>query len=59
MMSIAYQPHTRRSPITDPWEPLFAREMAEWCAAIGWLPVQVRLQLHRFTRTSRPHAAAA
>ena len=21
-----YQPHTRRSPLTDPWEPLFARE---------------------------------
>ncbi|HSW04158.1 PaaI family thioesterase [Aquabacterium sp.] len=20
-----YQPHTRRSPLTDPWEPLFAR----------------------------------
>lgn len=21
-----YRPHTRRSPLTDPWEPLFARE---------------------------------
>ncbi len=24
-----YQPHTRRSPLTDPWEPLLAREMAD------------------------------
>lgn len=26
MMPIGYQPHTRRSPLTDPWEPLFARQ---------------------------------
>ena len=26
MMPAGYQPHTRRSPLTDPWEPLFARE---------------------------------
>ncbi|MBX3621115.1 MAG: PaaI family thioesterase [Rhizobacter sp.] len=24
-----YQRHTRRSPLTDPWEPLFARETPE------------------------------
>ncbi len=23
-----YQPHTRHSPLTDPWEPLFAQETA-------------------------------
>ena len=23
-----YQPHTRRSPLTDPWEPLFSRHTA-------------------------------
>jgi len=26
MMPAGYLPHTRRSPLTDPWEPLFARE---------------------------------
>lgn len=26
MMPAGYQRHTRRSPLTDPWEPLFARE---------------------------------
>ncbi|MGY4826992.1 PaaI family thioesterase [Sphaerotilaceae bacterium SBD11-9] len=25
-MPASYQRHTRRSPLTDPWEPLFARE---------------------------------
>jgi len=25
-MPTGYRPHTRRSPLTDPWEPLFARE---------------------------------
>lgn len=29
MMPAGYAPHTRRSPLTDPWEPLFARETAE------------------------------
>ena len=29
MMPVGYGPHTRRSPITDPWEPLFARETVE------------------------------
>ncbi len=24
-----YQPHTRHSPLTDPWEPLFARATAD------------------------------
>lgn len=23
-----YQPHTRRSPLTDPWKPVLARETA-------------------------------
>lgn len=36
MMPIGYQPHTRHGPITAPWEPLFAREMAERCTASGW-----------------------
>jgi uncharacterized protein (TIGR00369 family) len=26
MMPNGYNPHTRRSPLTEPWEPLFARE---------------------------------
>ncbi|MBC7957729.1 MAG: PaaI family thioesterase [Cytophagales bacterium] len=26
MMPAGYERHTRRSPLTDPWEPLFARE---------------------------------
>ena len=26
MMPAAYLPHNRKSPLTDPWEPLFARE---------------------------------
>lgn len=29
MMPSGYTPHTRRSPLTDPWEPLFARETPE------------------------------
>lgn len=29
MMPAGYAPHTRRSPLTDPWEPLFARETAD------------------------------
>lgn len=29
MMPPGYTPHTRRSPLTDPWEPLFARENPE------------------------------
>ena len=29
MMPEGYQRHTRRSPLTDPWEPLFARETAD------------------------------
>lgn len=28
-MPEGYQRHTRRSPLTDPWEPLFARETAD------------------------------
>jgi uncharacterized protein (TIGR00369 family) len=27
-MPTGYSPHTRRSPLTEPWEPLFARETA-------------------------------
>ena len=29
MMPCGYQPHTRRSPLTDPWEPLFSRQTAD------------------------------
>ena len=29
MMPEGYQRHTRRSPLTDPWEPLFARETVD------------------------------
>jgi uncharacterized protein (TIGR00369 family) len=29
MMPAGYHPHTRRSPLTDPWEPLFARETTD------------------------------
>jgi uncharacterized protein (TIGR00369 family) len=29
MMPTGYVPHTRHSPLTDPWEPLFAREATE------------------------------
>lgn len=29
MMPAGYVPHTRRSPLTDPWEPLFACETAD------------------------------
>ena len=28
-MPVGYRPHTRRSPLTDPWEPLFARETTD------------------------------
>ena len=24
-----FQPHTRKSPLTDPWEPLYARKLAD------------------------------
>ncbi len=33
-----YQPHTRRSPLTDPWEPLYARKMPD----AVYLAVEVR-----------------
>ena len=29
MMPAGYTPHTRRSPLTDPWEPLFSRETTD------------------------------
>ena len=29
MMPTGYQPHTRRSPLTDPWEPLLSRQTAD------------------------------
>lgn len=29
MMPTDYQPHTRRSPLTDAWEPLFSRQTAD------------------------------
>jgi acyl-coenzyme A thioesterase PaaI-like protein len=29
MRPVGYERHTRRSPLTDPWEPLFARETAD------------------------------
>ncbi len=29
MIAAGYVRHTRRSPLTDPWEPLYARETAE------------------------------
>ena len=29
MMPANYQPHTRRSPLTDPWEPLLSRQTAD------------------------------
>lgn len=28
-MPAGYAPHTRRSPLTEPWEPLFSRETAD------------------------------
>ena len=28
-MPAGYQPHTRRSPLTDPWEPLFSRQLGD------------------------------
>ncbi len=29
MMPTGYQPHTRRSPLTDPWEPLLSQQTAD------------------------------
>ena len=29
LMPSGYQPHTRRSPLTDPWEPLFSRPIGD------------------------------
>jgi uncharacterized protein (TIGR00369 family) len=29
MMPVGYQPHARSSPLTDPWEPLFARAVVD------------------------------
>ena len=29
MMPPSYQPHTRRSPLTDPWEPLLSQQTAD------------------------------
>ena len=29
MMPFGYRPHSRHTPLTDPWEPLFARETAD------------------------------
>ena len=29
MMPSGYQPHTRRSPLTDPWEPLLSQQTAD------------------------------
>lgn len=33
-----YQPHTRHSPLTDPWEPLYARKMPD----AVYLAVEIR-----------------
>ncbi len=42
MMPAGYLPHTRRSPLTDPWEPLFARETAGAVQLAVQLAVQIR-----------------
>lgn len=45
MIPAGYLPHTRRSPLTEPWEPLFARETAD----AGQLGLQIR-EAHRNAR---------
>lgn len=48
MMPDGYQPHTRHSPLTDPWEPLFALETAD--------AVQLALEIRQAHCNSRGFA---
>ena len=42
MMPTGYQPHTRRSPLTDPWEPLFSRQTGDSPSDVICLALEIR-----------------
>ena len=42
MMPSGYQPHTRRSPLTDPWEPLLSRQTADAPSGAIHLALEIR-----------------
>ena len=42
MMPTGYQPHTRRSPLTDPWEPLLSRQTADGPSVAIYLALEIR-----------------
>ena len=42
MMPTGYQPHTRRSPLTDPWEPLFSRQTGVAPSDVIYLALEIR-----------------
>ena len=42
MMLPGYEPHTRRSPLTDPWEPLLSRYMANAHSDALYLALEIR-----------------
>ena len=42
MMPTGYQPHTRRSPLTDPWEPLLSRQNGDGPSEALHLALEIR-----------------
>ena len=46
IMPSGYQPHIRRSPLTDPWEPLFSRQTGDALSEAGsdalYLALEIR-----------------
>ena len=42
MMPPGYEPHTRRSPLTDPWEPLLSRQTGDAPWDAKYLALEIR-----------------
>lgn len=42
MMPLGYQSHTRRSPLTDPWEPLLSRQTGDAASEAIYLALEIR-----------------
>ena len=42
MMPPGYEPHTRRSPLTDPWEPLLSRQTDDAPSDAMYLALEIR-----------------
>ena len=42
MMPPGYQPHTRRSPLTNPWEPLFSQRTGVAPSDVIYLALEIR-----------------